>query len=126
MRKVLPTYYTYICSKHEQFTQEVSGMIEYRIIREIQKNPNHTQRSLASELGVSLGKANYLLAGLIQKGIVKAKKIKNAPEKIRWRYMLTPQGLREKAAITKNYLAIRLEEFDRLQNEINELKKEIV
>lgn len=100
-------------------------MIEYQLIREIQKNPNHTQRTLASELGVSLGKANYVLSGLIQKGIVKAHKIKQAPDQIRWRYILTPQGIREKAIITRNYLATRIVEFDRLQHEIDELKKEV-
>jgi EPS-associated MarR family transcriptional regulator len=100
-------------------------MIEYKVIREIEKNPSHTQRSLAEKLDISLGKVNYVLAGLIEKGIIKAKKLKNNPDKIRWQYILTPAGMKEKVKITKQYLERRIFEFEKLQEEIMQLKNEM-
>ena len=100
-------------------------MIEYKIIREIEQNPMHTQRTLAEKLDISLGKANYVLAGLIEKGVVKAKKLKNHPGQIRWQYVLTPAGMKEKISITKRYLEKRLTEFDELEQEIIVLKKQV-
>jgi EPS-associated MarR family transcriptional regulator len=100
-------------------------MNEYKLIHELEKNPFHTQRTLADKLNISLGKANYLLAGLIEKGIVKTNKLKNGPEKIRWKYILTPKGIKEKIRITRSYLHVRLEEFETIQREIEELKSEV-
>jgi EPS-associated MarR family transcriptional regulator len=100
-------------------------MIEYKVIREIELNPSHTQRSLAEKLDISLGKVNYVLAGLIEKGIVKAKKLKNNPDKIRWQYVLTPAGMKEKVLITKHYFERRLAEFEELQKEISQLKRDV-
>ena len=100
-------------------------MIDYKLIKEIQDNPAHTQRSLAKKLNISLGKVNYVLTGLTEKGIIKAKKFKNHPEKIRWQYLLTPKGLKAKAKIARNYLINRFKEFDRIRREINELKTEV-
>jgi EPS-associated MarR family transcriptional regulator len=100
-------------------------MIEYKLIREIQRNPFHTQRTLADTLHISLGKANYLLAGLMHKGIIKARKLRNGSEKIRWKYILTPKGLREKLVITRDYLQKRISEFEIIQREIQELKTEV-
>lgn len=100
-------------------------MIEYKVIKELEENPSHTQRSLAQKLNVSLGKMNYVLSGLIEKGIIKAKKLKNHPDKIRWQYLLTPQGVKEKIKITHDYLIKRMKEFEKIQNEIKELKEEV-
>jgi EPS-associated MarR family transcriptional regulator len=100
-------------------------MIEYHVIKELELNPSHTQRSLALKLNISLGKANYVLAGLVEKGIIKAKKLKNHPEHIRWSYILTPKGLRDKIDITKNYLNTRLTQFEILLHEIEMLKIEV-
>jgi MarR family transcriptional regulator, temperature-dependent positive regulator of motility len=100
-------------------------MIEYKVIKEIEHNPSHTQRSLAEKLDISLGKANYVLAGLIEKGIVKAKKLKNNPYKIRWQYILTPQGMKEKFKITQQYLKRRKKEYEEIQKEIVQLQEEV-
>ncbi len=100
-------------------------MIEYKLIKEIEDNPSQTQRSLAQKLNVSLGKVNYVLAGLMGKGVVKAKKLKSTPDRIRWQYILTPHGVREKIKITRDYLKKRICEFEMIQNEIEELKKEV-
>jgi EPS-associated MarR family transcriptional regulator len=100
-------------------------MIKYKLIKELEENPSQTQRSLAQKLNISLGKVNYLLSGLVEKGIIKAKKLKNNPNKIRWQYILTPQGMKEKIKITRDYLKNRLYEFENIQKEIEELKKEV-
>jgi MarR family transcriptional regulator, temperature-dependent positive regulator of motility len=100
-------------------------MIEYHVLKEITNNPAHTQRSLAKSLDISLGKANYVLTGLIDKGIVKAKKLKNNPDKIRWQYILTPRGIGEKVRITRDYLQRRLDEYEQIQKEIAVLKVEV-
>jgi EPS-associated MarR family transcriptional regulator len=101
-------------------------MIEYKLLKELEQNPESTQRTLAGKLDVSLGKVNYVLSGLIKKGVVKAQKLKNDPRNIRWNYLLTTKGIQEKVRITKNYLDTRLKEFDEIQREIIELKKEVV
>jgi EPS-associated MarR family transcriptional regulator len=100
-------------------------MIEYKVIREIEINPSHTQRSLAEKLDISLGKVNYVLAGLIEKGIIKVKKLKNNPGQIRWQYILTPEGVREKVKITQQYLQRRIAEFEEIQQEIVLLKQDV-
>lgn len=100
-------------------------MIEYRVLKEIETNPGHTQRTLAVNLGVSLGKVNYILGGLIEKGIVKAGRLKNEPGSIRWHYLLTPAGLREKVRMAKNYLQRRREEYESLGREIAELEQDV-
>jgi len=100
-------------------------MIEYKVIKELEENPSHTQRSLAQKLNVSLGKVNYILSGIVEKGIIRAKRLKNSPDKIRWQYLLTPQGMKEKIKITHEYLTRRVKEFEQIQKEIEELKKEV-
>lgn len=100
-------------------------MIEYKVLKEIESNPQHTQRSLAGSLGISLGKMNYILGGLIEKGVVKVKRLKNEPGSIRWHYLLTTEGIQEKIRITRSYLARRREEFVALRQEIAELEREM-
>ena len=100
-------------------------MIEYKVLKEIENNPTHTQRTLAEKLGVSLGKVNYILGGLIEKGVIRAKKLKNEPETIRWNYLLTRKGIQEKVELTQNYLKRRELEFEAMRKEIELLKKEV-
>jgi EPS-associated MarR family transcriptional regulator len=100
-------------------------MNEFKLIQELERNPYHTQRTLADKLDISLGKANYLLAGLAQKGIIKARKLKNHPDHIRWKYILTPKGIREKLMITRDYLQKRISDFETIRREIEELKTEV-
>jgi EPS-associated MarR family transcriptional regulator len=100
-------------------------MNDYKVLKEIENNPSHTQRSLAEKLNVSLGKVNFIIAGLAEKGIIKAKKLKNHPDKIRWQYILTPEGIKEKVRLSKEYLSRRTIEFENLKKELVELKKEV-
>ena len=100
-------------------------MIEYRVLKELESNPSHTQRTLAGALHISLGKANYVLSGLMHKGIVKARRLRHEPDKIRWQYILTPAGMSEKVRMAADFLQRRMAEFDVLQREIEDLKREV-
>lgn len=100
-------------------------MIEYHILREIESNSLHTQRTLARQLGVSLGKVHYLLSELIQKGCVEAKKLKSHYRSIRWQYYLTAAGIQMKCTLAKDYLKRRKKEYADLKNEISFLEQEV-
>ena len=88
----------------------------------IEENPSATQRELVVKLNVSLGKVNFLINALSQKGIIKLERFKTAKKKRAYLYVLTPHGIAEKAAITKKFLARKLEEYEKLKIEIKELK----
>ena len=79
---------------------------------------------MAHELGMSLGKANYVLRALLAKGLVKAQNFKNSNNKRAYSYMLTPAGISTRAEMTKQFLARKLEEYDALRREIEQLKDE--
>lgn len=96
-----------------------------KILREIEENPEMTQRELSSRLGVSLGKVNFLLKALITKGFIKADNFKKADNKISYLYLLTPRGIEEKARITYYFLIKKVKEFDQLEEEIRQLKAEV-
>ena len=90
----------------------------FDILRKIQKKPNSTQRELAVELGFSLGKLNYCLKALQQKGLVKIENFKKNPNKINYFYILTPQGIAEKTSLTINFMKRKMKEYDELKKEI--------
>jgi len=96
-----------------------------RLLREIKNAPDVTQRELSSSLGVSLGKINFLLNALIQKGYVKANNFRNSHNKVAYVYLLTPRGLEEKARITYQFLMRKTTEYDALKQEIEKLRKEV-
>lgn len=99
--------------------------IHFRVLRIIEANPEITQRELANELGVSLGKINYCLKGLIEKGWVKANNFKNSNNKLAYLYILTPSGIEQKARITAQFLKRKISEYEELKIEIERLKHEI-
>ena len=82
----------------------------FEILRKIQKKPKTSQRQLAGELGFSLGKLNYCLKALQQKGLIKIKNFKKNPEKGNYLYILTPQGIKEKTVLTMNFMKRKLKE----------------
>lgn len=84
-----------------------------------------SQRELAREMGVSLGKTNYCIKGLMEKGWLKARNFKNSNNKIAYTYMLTPKGVSEKAKITARYLKNKVHEYEALKDEIKMLRKEV-
>ena len=84
-----------------------------------------SQRDIARELGVSLGKANYCLRALMETGLIKANNFKNNRHKKAYMYFLTPRGITEKARATANFLERKLAEYEALQREIEHLRQEV-
>jgi EPS-associated MarR family transcriptional regulator len=99
--------------------------LEYKVLRWLEKNPNITQRQLAKELGVSLGKTHYLISSLIKVGWVKLDNFKRSDNKMGYMYLLTPKGVNEKAKITKTFLVRKENEYQQLKHEIEQLKSEV-
>ena len=96
-----------------------------KVLRHLENNPNVTQRELATELGISLGKTNYCLKALINKGMIKAKNFKNSANKRAYLYILTPKGIEAKARISVRFLQRKVEEYEALKIEIEQLKSEL-
>ncbi len=90
------------------------------VLRKIKKKPNYSQRELANELGFSLGKLNYCLRALKQKGFVKIKNFKKNPNKLNYIYVLTPKGISEKTKLTINFMKRKMKEYDELSQELKE------
>ena len=88
------------------------------LLIKINKQPNLTQRELAKNLGISLGKLNYLLNALIDKGFIKIRNFKKNPKKINYFYLLTPNGISEKTKLTINFMKRKMIEYDQLKDEL--------
>jgi len=99
--------------------------VHFRVLSVLQKNPEISQRELAKAVGVSNGGMHYVLSALVVKGIVKLGNFTAAEDKRRYAYILTPKGVAEKAAITRGFLDRKLEEYEALKVEINDLTLEI-
>ncbi|MDC0514149.1 MarR family EPS-associated transcriptional regulator [Pelagibacteraceae bacterium] len=90
----------------------------FEILRKIQNKPNSTQRELANELGFSLGKLNYCIKALQNKGFVKIENFKKNPNKINYFYVLTPKGISTKTRLTINFMKRKIKEYDQLKKEL--------
>ncbi len=99
--------------------------IHLKVLRQLESNPDITQRQLAQQLGVSLGKANYCLKALIDRGFIKARNFRNSENKRAYLYVLTPRGIEEKSRISVSFLRHKMEEFEALRSEIEELQAEV-
>ena len=99
--------------------------ISYKLFKLIEDDPDLSQRELAIAMGISLGKTNYCLKALMDKGWLKARNFKNSNNKIAYAYVLTPRGLTEKAKLTTRYLKRKVHEYERLKTEIEQLQKEV-
>ena len=97
----------------------------FRIMRILQDNPDLTQRELADKLGMSVGGLNYCLNALIDKGFVKMANFSKSKNKFKYVYLLTPQGITEKLALTSRFLKRKMEEYDALKVEIETLRSEV-
>ena len=96
-----------------------------RLLRLIEARPELSQRDLARELGTSLGKVNYCLNALIDKGLVKVRNFRNSNNKLAYAYLLTPRGIESKATITVKFLKRKMAEYETLKAEIEQLKHEV-
>ena len=99
--------------------------LEFRALKILEQQPDLTQRQLAEELGVSLGKTHYLVKSLIDVGWVKLDNFQKSNSKWGYAYLLTPMGIAEKAAITSRFLVRKQREYNELQQEIAQLQEEV-
>lgn len=96
----------------------------YQLLKLLEQNPNLNQRELAKAMGISLGKTNYCLKALIDKGLIKTKNFKRSKNKMSYAYFLTPKGIDEKARVTMQFLKRKQQEYESLVKELEELQKE--
>ncbi len=90
------------------------------ILREIKKDSSISQRKLAEQLNISLGKINYCLIALKQKGFIKINNFKKNKKKFEYLYLLTPRGILEKKKLTLNFMKQKMREYDQLKKELDE------
>jgi len=95
------------------------------LLKLLQDQPQMSQRDLAQAMGVSLGKANYCLKALMEKGLVKLDRFRASPDKRQYAYLLTPAGLREKTRITMEFLRHKVSEYEALEKEIAQLRGDL-
>lgn len=103
----------------------LSDADRYQILKRLEANPGVSQRALATELGLSLGKVNYCLQALTERGLLKVENFRNNQHKRAYMYYLTPTGMEEKARVTLRFLASRIKEYEALHREIAELRQEV-
>ncbi|MBS0366233.1 MAG: MarR family EPS-associated transcriptional regulator [Proteobacteria bacterium] len=102
----------------------VADETHYKLMRLLEANPKMSQRDVARELGVSLGKANYCLRALIRKGWVKVANFKTSNNKAAYLYLLTPYGVEQKASLTLRFLHRKMREYEELRAEIRQMQQE--
>lgn len=95
----------------------------FNILRKIANKPYSTQRDMAKSLDISLGKLNYCLKALKEKGLIKINNFKKSKSKLGYIYLLTPRGVSQKTQLTINFMKRKLKEYDELKNELNKNKK---
>lgn len=98
---------------------------QLRIMRVLHNNPEHSQRQMAKELNVSVGKINYCLRALLDKGYIKINNFNNSSNKLKYVYLLTPKGISEKAKLTANFVYRKMREYEKLKNEIEVFSSEL-
>ncbi len=95
----------------------------FEVLRKIQKKPEASQRQLAEELGFSLGKLNYCLKALQEKGLVKLQNFQKKTNKINYlQYIITPRGIAERTKLTINFMRRKMKEYDELKKELKKNK----
>ena len=110
-------------SDHQKVNIETEEVL--KLLREINKSPEMTQRELSLSLGISLGKVNFLIKALIDKGHIKVDNFKKSNNKSAYLYYLTPKGVEEKAKITYRFLRRKMNEYEQLEKDIRQLRQEV-
>ena len=95
------------------------------VLRLLEQNPNLSQRELAEELGISVGKTNYCIKALVDKGLLKINNFRNNKNKMSYAYLLTPAGITKKTELTVKFLQRKVLEYEVLKKEIDLLEKEL-
>ena len=96
----------------------------YKVMRLLEQNPKLSQRDVARELGISLGKVNFCVRALIRRGWLKASNFKNSHNKAAYMYVLTPRGLEAKAHLAVRFLVAKISEYEKLRVEIEQIRRE--
>lgn len=105
-------------------TQDRREDAYFRILRILEKDPTLSQRQIAEALGISLGRLNYILRALLDKGLIKVRNFRNSDHKMAYAYLLTPQGAAEKTILAARFLRRKTEEYERLKIEIESLQRD--
>ena len=108
------------------FSAVLNEELRYKLLRLLAEEPQISQRDLACRLGISVGKANYCLSALVEKGLVKINNFRKANNKLAYAYLLTPSGIEAKAQITVSFLQRKMTEYGALQEEIKALRQEVL
>jgi EPS-associated MarR family transcriptional regulator len=103
-------------------TTMLSDEVRYKLLKLLEPNPELSQRQVARALGISLGKVNYCLKALVEKGWIKAANFKNSKNKSAYTYLLTPRGIEGKARFTGKFLRIKMREYEALRTEIEQIR----
>ncbi len=98
----------------------------YTLLKLLEDNPGMSQRDLAKKLGISLGKVNFCLKALVEKGSVKIDNFRKSDNKLGYAYLLTPHGIEQKARMTVEFLQMKVREYERLKVEIDELRNSVL
>ena len=110
-----------MASRRKEYQEDA----KFRVFQLIDENPQMTTREIAQIVGISNGSAYYLLTSLIDMGFVKLLNFKNSSQKIKYSYLLTPKGIREKSLITSKFLMRKKQEYEILKKEINKLEQDL-
>ena len=99
---------------------------QFQILKSLEQDSRSTQRQLSNNLGVSLGKVNYCIKSLIEKGFIKVNNFRNSDSKIQYSYLLTPKGIEEKAKLTLDFIRIKTQEYDTLKQEVKNMDRDLL
>jgi EPS-associated MarR family transcriptional regulator len=108
--------------EHSSQVEQAGQDAHLRLLSLIEQHPEYSQRRLAEAMGVSLGKAHYLLVALFDKGLVKVGRFKRSPNKLKYVYALTPAGVKHRLQLARRFLQVKEQEFVTLKSEIEQLR----
>jgi len=111
---------------YEMLSPVLNDETRYRILKMLEADPQASQRRIADELGISLGRVNFCLQALIKKGLIKVNNFRSSANKRAYLYLLTPRGIEDKAMVTMRFLKSKLGEYEALKREVEELQREAV
>lgn len=111
--------------KVDVLTPLLTDESQLRLLRLLERNPEASQRDIAHELGISLGKTNYCVKALMEKGLIKARNFLNSRKKVAYVYRLTPKGIEQRTRMTVKFLDRKQQEYRALREEIDSLRKEV-
>ena len=97
--------------------------LDFRVLRFVEENPQRSQREISHALGLSLGGVNYCMRALIDKGLIKIENFRTCDNKLGYLYVLTPQGIAARAALTNRFLRRKLAEYEALKAEIEAVQR---